>query len=97
MSDRTERLSSPPAARHWHLFAIILAATVASSLLAGVLVEAGFAPDTSSQPEAQATIVSTSLITDTRVFLPIASRYRRPDVVLGVPAEPGRSACRSGW
>ncbi|MBN1659791.1 MAG: PD40 domain-containing protein [Anaerolineae bacterium] len=89
MSERTDRLSSPQAAMRWPLLAMLAVTVFAGSLLAGVVVEASLAPDASPQPEAQAAIVSTTVITNTRAFLPIVVSSRLHGVTLNLPAERG--------
>lgn len=73
----------------WPILAVLAAAVVAGGLVSGLLVQASSPAETSPLPGARTGIVSTSVVSDTRIFLPLLSACRLQGVAITMPAEPG--------
>lgn len=88
MPERVDR-SSPHSTRRWSTIALLAAAVVVTSLLTGLWVEASPSPEAGPAPHAQAADLSTAVMTDTQVFLPLLRACRLQGVVITAPAQPG--------
>lgn len=88
MPERTNQSSSHNA-RHWSTIALLAAAVVVASLLTGLWVEASSSPEANLAPKAHPAGLSTTVMTDTQVFLPLLSACRLRGVTITAPAQPG--------